>query len=552
MTTNVPPIAWTSAGIIVPADSVILAGRQADINTAFGNVLNFTTELGAPTNPTPQAQLADSDTACISAAYQSFLYYTQQVDPAYAKGRMQDAIGRWYFMSRIGAQPTVAQCLCVGAVDVTIPVGAIAEGEDQNFYVATQAGTFDASGQMTLPFACTTPGPIPCPAGNVSIISQAIPGWDSITNVAEGVIGNATETRAAFEARRVASVQSNGQGWVAAIRGAVLAVPGVTDVYVTDNATAAPVVVGDYTIPANSVYVAVAGSAAQAAVAQAIWVKKPPGIPTSGNTTVTVINPTPTPQLPPVFSINYEIPTPLELVFAVTIANGASVPSNATTLIQNAIANIPAIITASIAGSVMTVSAVASGALSGGQVLTDGSNTLEPGTTIQRQLTGVTGSTGTYSVSIPQTVSSETMWASPPAPATHIGQKIYVSNYYAPVAALGTWAEIISLFVGSANSASSSFTGYASGTVLNVTAVASGALAANQNITDATGVVASGTTIVSQTSGTPGGIGVYNIGPPQIFASQAMFGVVATQLTQTVYIDQAPQISAANVSVTFQ
>ena len=64
--------------------------------------------------------------------------------------------------------------------------------------------------------------------------------------------------------------------------------------------------------------------------------------------------------------------------------------------------------TASVAANVMTVSAVAAGTLAVGQVL-QGPN-LAVGTTIVSQLTGSAGSTGTYQISVAQTISSQTIY----------------------------------------------------------------------------------------------------------------------------------------------
>jgi hypothetical protein len=76
---------------------------------------------------------------------------------------------------------------------------------------------------------------------------------------------------------------------------------------------------------------------------------------------------------------------------------------------QNPFYNIDAVVTASIAGTVMTVTAVASGALAAGQLpLGTG---VTAGTTISAQLTGTTGGTGTYNVSPSQTVASTTISA---------------------------------------------------------------------------------------------------------------------------------------------
>ena len=58
MSTNVPAITWTNGAPVLPAESAILAGVQADINAAFGGGVN-------PGLTTPQGQLAQTETAII-------------------------------------------------------------------------------------------------------------------------------------------------------------------------------------------------------------------------------------------------------------------------------------------------------------------------------------------------------------------------------------------------------------------------------------------------------------------------------------------------------
>jgi hypothetical protein len=85
-----------------------------------------------------------------------------------------------------------------------------------------------------------------------------------------------------------------------------------------------------------------------------------------------------------------------------TSASGQQLPGYAT----------PGAITASISGTVLTVTAVASGALLPGVGLADTTSALLPGTTVTGQLTGSPGGMGTYSVSQSQTVASEAMTTS--------------------------------------------------------------------------------------------------------------------------------------------
>lgn len=220
MTTNVPAPSFGVAGFVAPAESTILTGVQADQQAAFGGNLN-------PSLTTPQGQIAQSTTAIIGEANNQFLALANGVDPAYAAGRMQDAIGRIYYITRNPAQSTVVTATCTGLFGTVIPIGAQAQDQAGNIYLCTAAGTIPVGGSISLPFACAITGAISAPIGYVNTIYQAIPGWDSITNAAAGVIGNDVESRADFEYRRKNSVAINAQGSLPAIYAAVFNVANV-------------------------------------------------------------------------------------------------------------------------------------------------------------------------------------------------------------------------------------------------------------------------------------------------------------------------------------
>jgi len=472
--TNVPGPTFGPNGFQSPSSADILAGVFADLQTAFGGNLNEALS-------TPQGQLASSIAALVAMVDQNFQFMTQMFDPAYAFGRYQDAIARIYFLERNPAQPTTVQCVCTGLEGVVIPAGAIAISADGNQYLCTETGTIPAIGSVTLSFACSLPGPIPCPAGTVSQIYRAIPGWDSIDNPSDGVIGNDVETRAAFEARRAASVALNSQGSLPSILGAVLAVPNVIDAFVTENDSNEVQTIGGVDLYANSVYVAVVGGDTDD-VAKAIWSRKAPGCAYNGNTTVTVYDESKGYVPPyPAYRVSFEIPDPLPILFAVNIQNSQLVPADAATQIQNAI-----------------ISAFAGD---------DGGLRAKIGTTL------------------------------------------YASRFYAPVAAVGSWVQIISIEIGSVNNPAASFTGSISGATLTVTAVASGTLAVGQTISDTTGDLTVGTTITALGTGT-GGTGTYTVSITKDVSSKAMQAAVADRFDINVNIDQVPTISANDIIVT--
>jgi hypothetical protein len=329
--TNVPTISYTSTGIVLPLDSAILNGVLADMTTAFGG--NMSQSLSAP-----QGQLAQSFTAIISDKNADIAEILNQVDPANASGFMQDAIGNIYFMTRIAASGTLVTGLCNGLVGVLIPAGSLVQDTAGNTYASTQSGTIASNGFVSIPFQCTTPGPIGCAIGALSVIVSAVNGWDSVTNPAAGTPGTNVESRAAFELRRQNSVAINALSSTDAIRAAVLSVPNVLQAYVVDNPTNATVNTGstNYPVAANSVYVAVAGGSA-AAVAQAIWSKKSLGCSYNGNTSYTITDTSQGIPPYPTYTVQWETPNDLAIYFQVNLVNNANLPSNITQLVQNAV-----------------------------------------------------------------------------------------------------------------------------------------------------------------------------------------------------------------------
>ena len=330
-TTNVPAPVLTDAGFTAPSEQDILAGVLADMNAALGG--------GASTAlSTPQGQIALSETAILGDFLGAMLTIFNGVDPASSSGRMQEAIGRIYFMERRPATATtVTVQASVNAPGQTIAAGTVvAQGTDGSLYVAPQAITLPRSATASLDLACQTAGAVSCPASSLTLYQAGL-GLASLTNPSPGATGADAENRADFEARRAASVAANSIGQNASLMGALLELPGVTDAYVMDNPSATETVQQGVTMPAWSQYILVEGGD-PAAIGQAILHKKPPGIPTVGAQTVTVQDTNPVYEgNAPSYTFHYDRPTPVAVHVVMEIATSDAVPSDAAGIIQQAI-----------------------------------------------------------------------------------------------------------------------------------------------------------------------------------------------------------------------
>jgi hypothetical protein len=330
--TNVPAPVFGPTGFVAPLESAVLAGVQEDIQAAFtiagGPPLNFTTNNGSITNPTPQGQLAISTAAIIGMCNSMFVLFTNLVDPALSYGRMQDAIGRIYYNTRIPAFPTVFTGGVIGVINTQILAGFTCTDQSGNTYTTLAPVTIGSSGEVSVPFTAVILGPTPVPTSIPTF--QAVPGVDAI-NVIGGVIGSTQETPQQFEARRSQSTGWLSTGPLGAILGAVLAVPGVLDAYVTDNSTGSAMTKGGVVLPSPCIFVCVVGGLAQD-VADAIWTRKIPGCPYytgTGSTTVTVFDTSPQYAPPlPAYLVSFTYAVPLNFVVAIAFLSTNALPSS--------------------------------------------------------------------------------------------------------------------------------------------------------------------------------------------------------------------------------
>ncbi|CAI3955006.1 Uncharacterized phage protein gp47/JayE (JayE) [Commensalibacter communis] len=434
--TNVQELTFGPRGIDLPEESTILNWVIEDFKNAFGKDLKFTNERQELLLSTPQGQLATAWAAIISDRNRLLAYYVNQVDPNYAMGRMQDGIGRIYFIERRKASATRVVGKCSGAVNTVIPVGTKVKDQLGNLYesigedaviIDQDVPVFDEHNNYVLDehnnpvtskescvyitFKCVEDGAISCPARKLTERYQVIPGWESITNEQDGEVGSNTESQAQFEQRRRLSVAVNSVNSVDSIMAELLNsvyeeqdqngnirknIPICQDAYVTENSESISKTIGSVVLEPHSIYVCVAASGGyenEQAIAKAIWRKKPPGCgmnltyPQKPNShTVTIFDDSKDDlgnslySNPPQYDITYFYATTVPIQIYISMTRSPSAPKDARDQVKDAVFK----------------------AFQGG----DGS-------------------------------------ARP-----RIGSVIYASNFYSPIQKLGNWAVIRTLLIG--------------------------------------------------------------------------------------------------------
>ena len=132
---------------------------------------------------------------------------------------------------------------------------------------------------------CLSDGPINVDAGQLTVISNPLLGWNSTTNTTDVVPGRDVALDPEVRALRTVELFTRGGSTVGAIRSHVQAVSGVETVVVLENTGDAPDANG---IPAHSFAAVLDDGAVPAAsddaVAQSIYDTRPAGIPSDGTT----------------------------------------------------------------------------------------------------------------------------------------------------------------------------------------------------------------------------------------------------------------------------
>lgn len=379
--TNVPKAQFTDAGLEIPEEGDILEGVIQDHSVAFDNTIDYRdSKTNVFLQATPQGQLVASIAAIISDSYNSLAYYVNQVNPDFATGRMQDAIGKIYFMDRIPAQATVVNATCYGMTGTIIPKGTLVKDTSGNIYESTEQATINDTGSINVDFQCTTTGPVECKKNTLTQLYQIIQGFERINNPTDGIVGRNVESSEQFEARRRKSVAINAVNSVDSIMSSLLSLENVIDAYVTDNSAAHDALILGVSLKPHSIFVCVAGGKPEE-IARAIWRKKPPGCDMNGDTTITIVDDSGLyGSTPPQYKITYQKAKPVRLLMSVTLIRPQSLPIDAKKQIKDAVLN---------------------------------------------AFNGVDGSV-----------------------KAGIGSLIKASSFYHPIQRLGSWAQIINLYIG--------------------------------------------------------------------------------------------------------
>lgn len=325
---SAPIVTTTDSGITPATASSVYEWLSNQVNIAFNKKMN-------PDESTPQGQIMTSVTNTVTAAQDALLSIANGFDPQTAAGRMLDGLARIYDIDRQAAQYTSVTGLCRGAAGTKILAGARATSNGHNYF--SQGGVIGADGTVEIEFICQDAGEIACPAGSLKI-DTAIPGWDSVTNTQDGIIGRDEENDYQLLQKYNDSLEKNSIGMTGSIEGAIRSLSGVNDVKVYNNSSSLDKTLsGGVVVPAGKTMVVVAGGDPQS-IAAALYTSRGHSGSYIGNTTLQVTDTRPPFEEPyPTFESTFTIADTQQIYVNVEIENGVGIPSDYESQIKSSI-----------------------------------------------------------------------------------------------------------------------------------------------------------------------------------------------------------------------
>lgn len=302
--------------------NAILDDLNADMKAIFGDNLNV-----SPESPDGQINGVFSESQAnlwelLELAYNAF-------NPNAATGVSLSNLVQLNGISRLPATSSIAQLTLTGTANTIIPAGSLVSTSDTNDQFATRTTiTLDSMGQGVVFADSVETGEIQAAIGTLTNIDTPITGWSTVTNTLETTLGTNEETDSELRARRKRSIANSAQNIIDAIFAAVADVDGVTQTVVLENDTDA---VDSNGLPPHSFQVIVVGGDDEA-IANAIWLNKPAGIPAFGDVD-TIINDSQ--GLPHI--VSFSRPTTIPIYVEVNLTTDSNYPSDGDQLIKQAI-----------------------------------------------------------------------------------------------------------------------------------------------------------------------------------------------------------------------
>lgn len=253
----------------------LLADVETEWTNAFGSTLNTDAS-------TAQGTLIASETTARTSVMKNNAELANVQNPNLAYGTFLDAICSLLGIGRGTNQSTVATGVqLTGNAQTPIPAGSRIQTPNGDVFSLVTSVTIPVGGATTGTFQSQAYGAIAFPTGSMTILDGTI-GWGGADATISTTVqsGSNQNTDPQLKNKRNAQLAIQGTASTAAIYANLLEVPNVTSCMVVENNTGSAGVVNGITFTkATGLWVCVAGTPTQAAVAAALYAARNSGCP---------------------------------------------------------------------------------------------------------------------------------------------------------------------------------------------------------------------------------------------------------------------------------
>jgi len=298
-----------------------LSEYQESIQTIYKGAYGEGIDLGSKS---PQAQQIDNEALSMSQADDALVSASQATNIYRAFGNQLEGQAALLGINKRAATSTIVSVTLGGTPATVIPSGSRAKSDSGDLFETTEALTLDVLGTLTASMTAVETGPIAVLTGELTQIVDVIPGWETVTNTSDGVVGLVVETDAEYRQRYFTELFINAVSVLDAIVGIVAAQDNVVEVIGVENDTGLPIVIQNITVLAHSIAIVVEGGLDED-IKDAIRLKKTGGTATTGTTIVTD---------PPHQPINFFRAEFIDAEITITTTPGLNFPNNGIALLK--------------------------------------------------------------------------------------------------------------------------------------------------------------------------------------------------------------------------
>lgn len=305
-------------GVVIPDTATVIDEVNAEWRLAFGDDFNVAPE-------TPQGVMISAEVAARTDFVKNNAALANQINPEIAGGVFLDAICALLGLERRAETKTrVANVSVFGQPLTVLPAAVRARTAGGDLFESVGTIQLDSSGVASVDFIALEGGAVPCGAGSLIQIVDAVLGWETVFNPESGILGTDGQSDESLRMLRRVTLAKQGISTVEGIVSDLYDTEGVRSLQFRENITATPLAIPSIIFPGNivtlvphSIWVCVDGGT-DADIAATLLRNKTAGAGWNGDISVTVVDPSSEQE----YEVLFDRSTPVPMLVKVTVRVG--------------------------------------------------------------------------------------------------------------------------------------------------------------------------------------------------------------------------------------